>query len=139
MTTLSRLWTPAGSSGSINSIGDFIFNIATRLSWDCYQFSSFKHCWNIWLMMMFTQFSGCYFGVRIFLIIIIWIFSFGRDNYFYQCVAIVGSQFTFFHCLISYLHQCFANLNFSLQFSNTMTLLFFALFAHLPSFLFSWL
>jgi hypothetical protein len=30
----------------------------------------------------------------------------------------VGSQFTFFHCLISCLHQCFANLNFSSQFSN---------------------
>jgi Ca2+/Na+ antiporter len=31
---------------------------------------------------------------------------------------IVGSQFTFFHCLISCLHQCFANINFSSQFSN---------------------
>jgi hypothetical protein len=31
---------------------------------------------------------------------------------------LVGSQFTFFHCLISCPHQCFENINFSLQFSN---------------------
>ena len=42
--------------------------------------------------MMFKQFFGC-FWVRIILIILIWICSFGRDNCFYQCVAIVGSHF----------------------------------------------
>ena len=41
---------------------------------------------------MFKQFSG-HFWVRSFLIILIWTLLFGRDNCFYQCVAIVGSHF----------------------------------------------
>jgi hypothetical protein len=41
----------------------------------------------------------------------------------------IGSQFTFFfYCLISCLHQCFANLNFSSQFSNNRHLYFCAIF-----------
>ena len=43
---------------------------------------------------MFKQFSGC-FRVGFFLIILIWTCSFGRDNCFYQCVAIVGIHIGF--------------------------------------------
>ena len=125
METLSRLWMPAGNNGFVNSIGDFIFNIATLLSWDCYQLSSFKHCWNMWLMKMFTRlFFGCYFWVRIFLIIIIWICSFGKDNCFYQCVAIVGSQFAFFYCPYKMSTPVFCKPWFSSQSLNKTTLLF---------------
>jgi hypothetical protein len=42
MASLSRLWTPAGSSDSVNSIEDFNFNIVTLFCQDCHQFSSFK-------------------------------------------------------------------------------------------------
>ena len=94
MATLSRLWTPAGSSDSVNSIGDL-----SLISWlTCLKTVISFHLLSttriLWLMMMFKQFSGC-FWVRIILIILIWICSFGRDNCFYQFVAIVGSHFTF--------------------------------------------
>jgi hypothetical protein len=47
MASLSRLWTPAGSSGSVNSIEDFNFNIVTLFCQDCHQFSSFKITSNL--------------------------------------------------------------------------------------------
>jgi hypothetical protein len=45
MATLSRLWTPAGSSGHANSIEDSIKKkkIMAYLSLDCYWFTSFKN------------------------------------------------------------------------------------------------
>ena len=55
---------------------------------------------------------GCYFWVEIIFVVLIWIGTFCRDNCFYQCVAIVGSQITFFYCLVNCLHQCFANIDF---------------------------
>ena len=99
-------------------------------------FHLLKHCWNNWLMMMFIRFPGCCFWVGIIFDVLIWICSFGRDNCFYQCVTIVGSQFTFFHCLISCLHQFLQTLIFrrNSQINDTFI---FALFTHLPLFLFS--
>ena len=98
-------------------------------------FHLLKHYWNSWLMMMFIRFSGCYSWVGIIFAILIWICSFGRDNCFYQYVAIVGSQFTFFHCLISCLHQFLQTLIFrrNSQINDTFI---FPSFAHLPLFLF---
>ena len=64
-------------------------------------FHLLKHCWNSWLMMMFIRFSGYCFLVGIIFDVLIWICPFGKDNCFYQCVAIVGNQITFFHCIIS--------------------------------------
>ena len=84
---------------------------------------------------MFTWFSSSFFWVRIFLIILIWICSFGRDNCFYQCVAIVGSQFAFFYCPYKLPTPVFCKPWFSSQSLNKMTLLFRA-FAHLPWFSF---
>jgi hypothetical protein len=48
----------------------------------------------------------------------------------------VDSQFTFFHCLISYLHQFLQTLFFRCNSLINDTFIF-APFAHLPSFLFS--
>ena len=86
---------------------------------------------------MFKRFFGCYFWVRFFLIIIIWICSFGKDNCFYQCVSIVGNQFTFLSYPYKLPMLVFFNPWFSSQSLNKTTLLFFALFAQLPLFLFS--
>jgi len=76
-------------------------------------------------MMMFTWFSGCYFWVRIFLIILIWICSFGRDNCFYQCVAIVGNQFAFLYCPYKLPTPVFCKLWFRRNLFNKTTLLFY--------------
>ena len=42
MASLSRLWMPVGSSGSVNNIEYFNLNIVTLFCWDCHWFSSFK-------------------------------------------------------------------------------------------------
>ena len=47
MAPLSRLWKPTGSSGSVNSIEDFNFNIVTLFCQYCHQFLSFKITSNL--------------------------------------------------------------------------------------------
>ena len=69
-------------------------------------------------MMMLVRFSGCCFKLNFYLMSWSEFISFDRYNCFSQCVSIVGSQFNFFHCLISCLHLCLLNFKFPSHFAN---------------------
>ena len=55
-----------------------VLEILSLISWltdlkTVISFHLLKHCWNNWLMMMFIRFSGCYFWVEIFFVVLFWI------------------------------------------------------------------
>ena len=107
-------WKPCRGYGRLLAIVAIptVLEILSLISWLAdlkivINFHLLKHCWNSWLMMMFIRFSGCCFWVGIIFALLIWIFSFNRDNCFYQCVAIVGSHCHFYIFLTSCLHKGF--------------------------------